>query len=157
MGMEDDIFQLVIEWEAANKVEYSVYPRCTINDSWIVSHPRSYSRLQTRNAFFLSSKYMPPVIEKGRSPNGCYGFVSFHGHQGGTGFDPSGKFETVDGMGMFLPEAIKYRQMGMTTHPEWTSGFMMLLDNYLFRFPKNTTYWPFWLSDRWTKGNPTQT
>jgi hypothetical protein len=145
MGTEDDIFELIIQAEATNKVQYSTYPFAIINDSWMITHPASYSRLQTRNSFFLSSKYMPELMEKGQSPNGRYGFISYHGHQGGTGFDPSSMIETVDGMGMFDPQRVKYKTMRVTTHAEWVPGFMMLRKNFLYRFPKHTTDWDFWL------------
>jgi predicted phosphodiesterase len=148
MGAEDDIFELVIQAETTNKIQYSTYPYAIINESWMITHPASYSRLQTRNSFFLSSKYMPKLMEKGQSPNGRYGFISYHGHQGGTGFDPSGMVETVDGMGMFEPAKVRYRTMRITTHPEWQAGFMMLRKNFLYRFPKHTTDWDFWLEGK---------
>lgn len=144
-GVDEDIFELVVQWESASKIQYSTYSWAIINESWMITHPASYSRLQTRNSFFLASKYMPELMEKGQSPNGRYGFISYHGHQGGTGFDPSSMIETVDGMGMFDPERVKYKTMRVTTHPNWISGFMMLRNNFLYRFPKNTTDWDFWL------------
>jgi len=145
MGEENDVFDILKGQELAGKLEYTTYPQCVINDSWMMSHPKSYSRIQTRNSYTLASKYMISLVMEGKSPNGLYGFISYHGHQGGTGFDVSGRMETVDGMGMFDGNKVNYKQMNITTHPEWIPGFMMLRNNYLHRFPKHTTDWDFWL------------
>ena len=147
VGSEEDIFELIKTAEMQDKLKYSTYPRCIVNESWLVCHPASYSRIQTRNAYFLASKYLPPLIEKGQSPNGIYGIITFHGHQGGEGTDVSSCFQTVDGMGMMDPTKIKYKEMRLTTHPEWVPGFSMLRNNHLYRFPKHSTDWNFWLDE----------
>jgi len=144
MGDEEDIFQLVLEKEHIEKVRYSIYPYCIINDSWMIVHPKSYSRIQTRNAYFLASKHLIKLIEEGKSPNGNYGIVAYHGHLGGMGTDISGRFEVADGMGMMDPDKIHYQKIKISTAPEWRPGFHMLLDNCLYAFPKRGTNWDFW-------------
>ena len=146
-GNEEDIFEMIKTAEMADRMKYSTYPYCIINESWLIAHPASYSRIQTRNAYFLASKYLPPLIEKGQSPNGIYGIITFHGHQGGEGTDVSSRFQTVDGMGMMDPAKVKYKKMRLTTHPEWVPGFSMLRKNHLYRFPKDSTDWNFWLDE----------
>ncbi len=111
----------------------------------MVCHPQSYSRIQTRNVYNLASKYLVRLVEKGKSPNGQYGIVGFHGHLGGEGLDISGRFQVADGMGMMDPEKVLYKQMRVNTYPEWRPGFFMLLNNYLYRFPRDSTDWDFWL------------
>lgn len=145
MGEQEDIFQLLLSAETKGRVKYSTYPYAIINDSWIIAHPKSYSRIQGRNAFFLASKYMPSLVAKSKSPNGQYGFLSFHGHGGGEGIDVSGICQIADGMGLMDPLKIAYKTIKMDTSPEWRPGFSMLKDNYLYRFPKNSTDWDFWL------------
>jgi len=145
MGEEEDIFQLILEAEAARKVRYSIYPYTIINSSWMVVHPKSYSRIQARNAFFLASKYLVKLVERGKSPNGIYGMVAAHGHLGGMGTDISGRFQVADGMGMMNPDKVHYQIIKISTSPNWRPGFFMLLDNTLYPFPKDGTDWRFWM------------
>ena len=144
MGDEEDIFQMVLDAELIRKVKYSTYPYAVINESWLVVHPKSYSRVQARNAYFLASKYLPRLVERGKSPNGKYGIVAFHGHLGGFGTDVSGRFEVADGMCMVDSDKVAYKKIKVDTSPEWRPGFFMLLDNYLYPFPKDSINWDFW-------------
>ena len=145
MGDEEDIFQMVLDAELRKRVRYSTYPFAVINESWLVVHPKSYSRVQARNAYFLASKYLPRLIERGKSPNGKYGIVAFHGHLGGFGTDVSGRYEVADGMCMCDPDKIAYKKIKVDTSPEWRPGFFMLLENHLYPFPKDSADWGFWL------------
>ena len=135
MGEEEDIFQLVLEKETVGKVQYSVYPFSIINSSWMVIHPKSYSRIAARNPYFLASKYLVDLVLKKKPPNGQCGIIAFHGHGGGEATDISGNFQAVDGMCMCDPQKIGYQVLKINTAPRWRPGFMALINNYLYRFP----------------------
>lgn len=145
MGEEDDIFKILLSEEKSGRVKYSTYPYAIINESWLVAHPQSYSRIPARNSFALASKYMIKLIEKSKGPNSQYGIIGFHGHLGGQARDVSGRFQVADGMGLMDPEKIMYKTMRINTYPEWVPGFSMLLNNHLYPFPKDSTDWDFWL------------
>lgn len=145
MGEEEDVFEIVLTKEMLDHIKYSIYPYAIINDSWMVCHPKSYSRIQARNPYFLGSKYLVKLIEEGKGPNDQYGIVAYHGHLGGEGTDISARFQVADGMTMVDPEKVMYQQIKIDTSPKWRPGFAMLLNNYLYRFPKDTTDWNFWL------------
>ena len=144
-GDQDDVYKLFV---SDSKIKYYTYPYAVINDSWLVMHPKSYSRIQARNPYFLASKYMIELIERGKSPNGQYGLISWHGHLGGEGVDISERFQVADGMGLFDPDLFSYNKLKITTSPAWRKGFMIIRNNYLYRFPVNNTDWSWWLSER---------
>lgn len=144
-GDEEDVFKVMLDKDTHQKMKYSTYPYAIINESWMVVHPKSYSRIQARNAYFLASKYLPELVEKGKSPNGKYGIIAFHGHMGGFGQDISGRFEVADGMCMLDPDKVHYYKIKVDTAPNWRPGFFMLLDNTLYPFPKNSVDKSFWL------------
>jgi len=148
MGDEEDIFQMVLEGEMTRKVKYSTYPYAIVNESWMIVHPKSYSRLQSRNAYFLASKYLPDLMAKGNSPNGRYGVVAFHGHLGGEGTDISGHYRVADGMCMVDPMKVAYKTVKVDTSPEWRQGFFMLWDNFLYPLPAKDTDWNFWTGEK---------
>uniref|UniRef100_A0A6H1Z9J0 Calcineurin-like phosphoesterase domain-containing protein n=1 Tax=viral metagenome TaxID=1070528 RepID=A0A6H1Z9J0_9ZZZZ len=139
---QDDVFQFFVK---DSKVKTSIYPFCVINESWLLCHPHSYSRIAARNPYFLASKHLVSLIEAGNSPNGQYGLVAYHGHGGGEGTDISSRFQVADGMGLFEPQLFNYYVKKMNTAPAWRKGFMILRNNYLYRFPFSTTDWDFWL------------
>lgn len=145
MGEEGDIFKILLAEEKSGRVKYSTYPYAIVNESWLVTHPHSYSRIAARNNFTLASKYMIKLIEAGKGPNDQYGLIGFHGHLGGEATDISGRFQVIDGMGLMDPAKILYKVMRINTYPEWCPGFSMLKDNYLYRFPRDSTNWEFWL------------
>jgi hypothetical protein len=145
MGEEGDIWPILLSEEKSGRVKASTYPYAVINESWLVTHPQSYSRIAARNNFTLASKYMIKLIEKSEGPNDQYGLIGFHGHLGGGARDISGRFQVVDGMGLMDPEKVMYKMMRINTYPEWCPGFFMLLNNHIYPFPKDSTDWEFWL------------
>jgi hypothetical protein len=144
-GDKDDFYKIYLHWEKTGRIKTSTYPWAIINDSWLVCHPKSYSRVQARNPYFLASKHLVELIEKGKSPNGQYGLIGFHGHMGGSGTDISGRFQVADGMGMFEPDLFEYYKMKISTGPAWRKGFYMLRNNYMQSFPEENTDWDYWL------------
>ena len=143
-GSQTDVLEIVLSDKWEEKVKVSVYPFAWINDSWIVVHPKSYSRIQSRNPYFLASKYLIELVARGKSPNGVYGLIDFHSHLGGEGTDISGKFQVANGMGLFDPKLSEWHVKQVDTFPEWRKGFMILHRNYLYRFPAEHTDWDFW-------------
>lgn len=142
-GDQEDVFQIFVKHP---NIRYDLYPYCIINDSWFACHPKSYSRIPGRNPYFLASKHMVELVEAGKSPNGQYGLIAFHGHQGGGGRDVSGRFRVADGMGLFDQELFGYAQLKLTPTPNWVKGFFMLRNNYLYPFEEDTTDWDWWLN-----------
>jgi len=145
MGEEGDIFKILLSEEKSGRVKYSTYPYAIVNESWLITHPHSYSRIAARNNFTLASKYMIKLIEKSKGPNDQYGLIGFHGHLVGEARDISGRFQIADGMGLMDPKKIMYKEMRMNTYPEWCPGFFMLLNNHIYPFKKDSTDWDFWL------------
>jgi len=141
---QDDVFQFFVK---DNRIEYSTYPFAVINDSWLVVHPKSYSRIQGRNPYFLASKHCIELLEDGKSPNGQYGLIAYHGHLGGEGTDISSRFRVADGMGLFDPNLFAYYKLKISTGPAWRKGFHIIRNNYLYPFPETMTDWNWWLNE----------
>lgn len=114
-------------------LKVSKYPYCTINDRWRITHPKTYSRLSTRVAYFMTHKHKMHI-----------GVA--HGHAMGVTYSPSGEEICFDTGGMFQRDRIEYVNLIDTTHPMWTSGFSIIKNNHLYLFPKAHTDWNFWLN-----------
>ena len=143
-GSQTDVYEIILNDLWKEKITVSTYPFAWINDSWIVVHSKSYSRIQARNPYYLASKYLVQLAMDGKSPNGIYGLIDFHSHLGGEGTDISGKFQVANGMGLFDPQLSSWHVLKVDTFPEWRKGFMILHRNYLYRFPYHHTDWEFW-------------
>ena len=152
-GAQEDIYRIILDGvkpTIRRKFHYYLYPVAVINDSLIVYHPSMSSVIQTRVPERLASKYLPKEmlrwVEEGIQPkNGQMGYISGHGHLGGTGTDASGEFFVADGIVMADPELFNYHVLKRNARPEWRVGFYVLKDNYLLPFPEKHTHWKLWL------------
>lgn len=93
------------------RLTFSNYPHCSIDEEWMVVHPRSYSRIPLRIANQIALIRGVHVI-------------AAHSHRAGWGWADDGKHVIIDTGGMFDERCIQYRAMAVTTHPAWQHGFV---------------------------------
>jgi len=84
-------------------------------EKWLLCHPRTYRQVP------LS------VVRDLASIHGMHVFGA-HGHQLAQGVDRSGRYNVVDGGGMFDKASLDYLRE-TTTHPETRPGFYLIQDN----------------------------
>lgn len=97
-------------------------------DRWRLTHPSSYSRVPTRVAVQIASKYQCNVM-------------SAHGHLFGETIDTSGKYRAIDLGGLFDENKIAYKNVkGDTTHPRAMSGFWIVKDGLTTGFSRTTNW-----------------
>lgn len=112
-------------------VGFSQYPFCILNDTWRITHPKSYSRIPGTIARRLAEKHRQSII--------CA-----HGHNMSLSVDVSGENIAIDGGGMMNPAAIGYYALNETTHPVWQSGFIIISNNKPHLFNNTWTNWQFY-------------
>jgi hypothetical protein len=93
------------------------YGFAVINDTFRVTHPKSYSRCTPQVERQLAAKFHQHII-------------GTHGHQNSIGFDSSGQYICLQVGGLHHRTKISYT-MRDTTHPEWNNGFAWVKDNKL--------------------------
>lgn len=89
-------------------------------EPWLIAHPKNYRQVP------LS------VVRDLAAIHGMHIFGA-HGHQFAQGVDRSGRYQVIDGGGMFDKKALDYLRE-TTTHPETRSGFYLLQDNQAIPF-----------------------
>lgn len=125
-----DFFKMIND-----KLQLSQYPYCKINNKWHITHPKNYSKIATRVAYWLNHREQ------------CHVGVA-HGHAMGVTYSPSGKEILFDTGGMFSQERVEYKNLVDTTHGNWISGFSIIYKEHLYQFPKLHTDWNFWLGPK---------
>jgi len=117
--------------EFNKRVFVSKYPFCSLNKTWHITHPKTYSRIPMNVSRAISTKYRMSVL-------------SAHGHQMGLSTDISGKDICGDSGGMFDYKKIGYKWLSDTTHPQWINGFSIIRKNKIYLFSDAFTDWKFW-------------
>jgi|GEM_PF-2859681 hypothetical protein len=115
-----------------NKFKFTNYDSLEIGEDWLLTHAKDYSRIPTRMATRLASKYHRNLINA-------------HGHFFGMTYDVSGKFLCIDLGGLFDISKIEYINLRTTSYPFWKSGFGVLKNGFIYLFHDGTD-WDFWLS-----------
>ena len=91
-------------------VHVSNHPKALIDNKFLVVHPSSYSMVPGNVEERIVQKYWKHVI-------------GTHGHDSCLRFDRSGMFIVGRIGGLVDANKIFYKQMRVTTHPEWVNGF----------------------------------
>jgi len=116
LAFEETFRTFIDSISSSNKVQVSEYPKATINDSWFIAHPKSYSQISGNVAKRLAEKYHMNII-------------ATHGHFSSRSYDRSGLFVCIDCGGLVDYEKTEYVNYAITTHPMWNNSFVLLLDN----------------------------
>lgn len=129
-----------IDWERLtrmlhqheNKIKFSKYGYCVLNDTWRITHPKNYSQIKTRVANKLALHKRQHIL-------------NFHGHALSVASDDSGHQVIADGGGLFDEKKIEYRMIKDSTYPAWATGFWVITkDNELHGFNDLFTPWKFY-------------
>lgn len=114
------------------RVVYSKYGYCILNNRWRVTHPKNFSQIRNRIANKLALKHRQKI-------------VMFHGHMLSMTHDDSGHELIVDGGGMFDETKHEYRMIEDSTYPAWHRGFWVITeDNEIHGFNDLWTPWNFY-------------
>jgi len=129
-----DAFEFAKNLFESEKLTLSRYPYCEINDTWRITHPKSYSRV-------------PPFVEERLAIKWRKSVLGTHGHLFGIRTEPSGHDIGVQIGCLADPNKIRYLNENETTHPRWTRGFAVIRNNAIYFFAANPrlTDWDFWL------------
>jgi len=115
-----------------DKIKFSKYGYCVLNDEWRITHPKNYSQIKTRVANRIALKHRQHVL-------------NFHGHALSIAHDDSGHQIIADGGGLFDEKKIEYRMIKDSTYPAWATGFWVITkDNELHGFNDLFTPWRFY-------------
>jgi len=114
-----------------DKVTFSKWPICIVNDRWRVTHPKAFWKNPLSLARELASIHLQHIIMA-------------HGHGMAVGRDKSGTFLAVDSGGMMDPTKIEYVSMEDTAHAKWCPGFLIIDDEKLHAFNDSWTDWEFY-------------
>jgi len=141
-----------IDWERLtrmlhqheNKIKFSKYGYCVLNDAWRITHPKNYSQIKTRVANRIALKHRQNVL-------------NFHGHALSVASDDSGHQVIADGGGLFDEKKIEYRMIKDSTYPAWATGFWVITkENELHSFNDLFTPWKFyekaWANEKDNRG-----
>lgn len=129
-----------IDWERLtrmlhqhkDKIKFSKYGYCVLNDTWRITHPKNYSQIKTRVANKIALKHRQNVL-------------NFHGHALSIAHDDSGHQIIADGGGLFDEKKVEYRMIKDSTYPAWATGFWVITkDNELHAFNDLFTPWKFY-------------
>lgn len=130
---EDDLLESgrTDVWEVATanmekalkkKIRFTIYPYCTINNSWRVTHPVSARKIPLSLARELSALYAQNIIVT-------------HAHMSAWAYAPNTNHQIFD-CGVFAdPIHFDYKNLRVTAHGQWSESFIAIKDNdgYLFR------------------------
>ena len=123
-----DLCQLL---ESGKHVKEYLYPRILLNNNSILVHPGSYSRRPAAVPIELVGKYRKDVYMG-------------HTHVQALAWDPSGQNLAVE-VGCLVDQArTDYKNLDVTTHPEWIPGFVAVLNGETFLFNERTN-WSRWI------------
>ena len=99
-----------------HRIKASAFPACLLDTDWLVTHPKSYSRIPLRVANQLALIQQKNV-------------VAAHSHFGGQGQADNG-LTIIDSGGLFDESKIRYRWENVTTHRKWSNGFVVYAGGY---------------------------
>lgn len=134
-GNVNDVWRLAYGPSILERVtEHSFIDLVSGDRTWRIGHPDTARMIPGTNPRDLSNKY------KG------YHIALAHGHQTAVVPDASGNYRCVEIGGMMLPESHAYKMRRLNKYPEWTPGFMIIIDGYEYLFQKKHTDWRYWLS-----------
>jgi len=115
-----------------DKIKFSKYGYCVLNDTWRITHPKNYSQIKTRVANRLALKHRQHVL-------------NFHGHALSIAHDDSGHQIIADGGGLFDEKKMEYRMIKDSIYPAWARGFWVITgQNELHAFNNLFTPWAFY-------------
>lgn len=129
-----------IDWERVtrmftkheDKIIFSKYGYCVLDDVWRITHPKNYRQIPTRVANELAFRHRQNIL-------------NFHGHTLSITHDKSGRYLIADGGGMFDESKIEYRMIEDSTYPAWYRGFWVIDErNQLHAFNDLWTPWEFY-------------
>lgn len=97
------------------KVTLSEYPLCEVAEKFVVCHPAAYSRLGGKTERELAGLWRKHVF-------------GAHGHLFGMMFEPGGFNFGIQPGAMTEGYYHRYKNMSITTHPNWQRGFGWIKD-----------------------------
>ena len=124
-GGELDIWQVAIaklDTNYKNKITFSIYPYCLVNDLWRITHPQN-------------ARKQPLSLSRELSIINGQNIILAHAHMSGWSYAPDGEHELFD-CGIFSnPLLHDYKCMRDTPHYKWTESFIIIKDNegHIFR------------------------
>ena len=127
----DDLLALI--YTNVLKVKISPYGFCYINDDWIVTHQRDYSKNQLWVANALAHAEERNVM-------------SFHEHHLSKGWDEYKNHVVVNGGCLVDERRVPYTKYTISKRPRWARGFVMLRESAPYVFGEEPfTDWSQWL------------
>ena len=127
----DDLLTLV--YTNVLRVKMSKYGYCYINDDWIVTHQREYSRNQLVVANELAHAEQRHVL-------------SFHEHHLSLGWDTYKNHLVVNGGCLVDEKRVPYTKYTVSKQARWARGFVWLKDGIPHLFGEEPfTDWQHWL------------
>ncbi len=132
---ESELGQGILNNERLITTRYPYMSVVSNGNEFYIVHPKSYSRV---------GKVPVDLVAKLRKP-----VLSFHGHLFHIRTEPSGYDFGYDVGCMTVSSYHNYIHERVTTHPEWTRGFCLIIDGSIFPFTSNPkiTNWQFWLEE----------
>jgi len=118
--MTKDVFK-------AGKFKYNKYSHCFIGDNWMAVHPQNYSQISGAVAVRLAEKFHKNILNA-------------HGHFVALRYDRSGQYKCVDVGAMVDIQKVAYKNLTITTHPEWNNGFVTLINGELQMYNDMTNW-----------------
>ena len=115
-------------------VEFSEYAHCELKSGtrdWLVCHQKNFS---------IVPLSVPAKLAVARQKS----VWAAHNHRLAWGYDPSGIHCLVEGGHLRDDKKTHYKQLRVTTHPMWNSGFGMCIDGMPYLVDKNNL--DFWMS-----------
>ena len=115
------------------KIKISNYKYAFINDTWMICHPKGYSRKRGT------------IPEKIQLLHEC-SVIAAHGHHGGILPSSNNRHAIVEGCTLQDVEKTEYVKTQMSSHPFWVLGFNIIMNNTVYQFTNNPriTDWDFW-------------
>jgi predicted phosphodiesterase len=123
-----DIFELL---QLGRRVKVFKESMVSVNDDWLLVHPKSYNRRPGGVPIQLAALYRKHI-------------AMGHTHALSLCRDVSGTNYCLELGTLCDPQRVDYKSREFTTHPMWNIGFAALLDRNIFLFDTNTN-WTWWL------------
>lgn len=116
------------DYPAHGEIVTTNYSYVYLGDSWLVGHPKKYSRTPGKTPAELADLY-------GRN------VVTGHNHLVGFAPSKSGRWLGVDCGALTDPEAHAYLMHEMNDHPRWQSGFVIIDKGYCYPYSERFSDW----------------
>lgn len=105
---------------------------------YMIGHPSNYSGQGGKTPSEYAEKYHSNVI-------------TFHNHVTGSASSKSGEWIGIDAGHLTLPEKHLYQELSFTKFVNWSSGFVIIHNNFPYIFTEKWTDWNKWLGDNYEK------